>query len=175
MKHLWQVSGLFHLLKVLHLLNKKVSFVVFHLFISRTYPRAASRPRPARDLESAAEPRRQRRAARRRKNAVAPRQRRHVGEEQGEAPPFRKTDEGIVAAERRNFFVDFVFCDVSTFFVCSKKKLAMFWCEIFTLCKPLVLVFVTLLREFSSRKDENIIGSYTKSRMISSWRLWQFS
>ena len=37
MKHLWEVSGLFHLLKVFHLSNKSVSFVVFHLFVSRTY------------------------------------------------------------------------------------------------------------------------------------------
>ena len=37
MKQLLEVSGLFHLLKVFHLLNKNVSFVVFHLLISRTY------------------------------------------------------------------------------------------------------------------------------------------
>ena len=61
-------------------------------------------------------------------------------------------------------FVDFVFCVVSTFFVCSEKKLAMFWCESFTLCKPLVLVFVALLREFSCRKNKNTVclGSTNK-------------
>ena len=36
MKYLWEVSGLFHLLKMFHLLVKNVSCVVFHLFISRT-------------------------------------------------------------------------------------------------------------------------------------------
>ena len=73
-------------------------------------------------------------------------QRRHVTGEQGEAPPFRflvntEPGEGRGSAVSRarptkaaspgeaGIFVDFVFCVVSTFFVCSEKKLAMFWCE----------------------------------------------
>ena len=43
MKHLWEVSGLFHLLKKFHLLVKNVSFVVSHLFISRTGAAIVSR------------------------------------------------------------------------------------------------------------------------------------
>ena len=97
-------------------------------------PPAAARPRPARDLDSAAEPRRRDEPREGGKNAIALRQRRHVAGEQGEAPPFRllvtaEPGEGrgsAVSRARRTkaaspgeagIFVDFVFCVVSIFFV----------------------------------------------------------
>ena len=51
--------------------------------------------------------------------------------------------------------VDFVFCVVSTFFVCS-ENLAMFWCESLTL-KSLVLVLLHFCENFLSEKTKKII------------------
>ena len=96
-------------------------------------------------------------------------------EKPGWAPTSRETNVRRCCSGRgENFrFVFFVFSDFCvglTFYVCS-EKLAMFWCESFTL-NGCFLFFMNFCKNISCRKNENTSSSCTKLRMIISWQLW---